>query len=410
MHFRYFLIIMTLFSQPALSNVEFLHWWTSLGEHAALQQLKKQLTENHLTLEESSVYGGGGDSALMVLQARALAGNTPHFAQIEGPSIKAWDAIGILYNLDPIAINQKWNDVLNPLAQQVNKTKNGYVALPITLHKMNWLWTNRQLLSELHLEPPKTWSEMISAMETAKNNDILPLAVGKRPWQIAQLFEHVTIAIGGARFYQKALVELDKSAFNSDKMKLIVSKFRELSKIVSDDLSPDSWDKMTEKLANNQALFQLGGDWILGELLALGVKVPEQINCATTPQTEDIYVYNIDSFIFLKRHDFNRPSALKIAEVLAEKGFQRTFNQVKGSIPVRNDISLKEFNICQQKSARYLNNALQKQTAVPSMTDSMAVNPIEQNAINNELFSFFTNQQITAESLIRRMIAISESS
>ncbi len=410
MRFKNFLLIMTLFSQPAFSNVEFLHWWTSLGEHAALQQLRKQLTENHLTLEESSVYGGGGDSALMVLQARALAGNTPHFAQIEGPSIKAWDAIGILYNLDPIAINQKWNDVLNPLAQQVNKTKNGYVALPITLHKMNWLWTNRQLLSELHLEPPETWSEMISAMETAKNNDILPLAVGKRPWQIAQLFEHVTIAIGGARFYQKALVDLDKSALNSNKMKLIVSKFRELSKIVNDDLSPGSWDKMTEKLATNQALFQLGGDWILGELLALGVEVPEQISCATTPQTEDIYVYNIDSFIFLKRHDFNRPSALKIAKVLAEKEFQRTFNQVKGSIPVRNDISLKEFNICQKKSADYLNNALQNQTAVPSMTDSMAVNPIEQNAINNELFSFFTNQQITAESLIRRMIAISESS
>ncbi|PLX58134.1 MAG: carbohydrate ABC transporter substrate-binding protein, partial [Vibrio alginolyticus] len=80
-------------------GVEFLHWWTSDGEQQALQTLKAQLKQHDIELLQSPVLGGGGDSAMTVLQARALAGNPPSFAQIEGPSIKAWDAIGILHNV-----------------------------------------------------------------------------------------------------------------------------------------------------------------------------------------------------------------------------------------------------------------------------------------------------------------------
>ncbi|MCA2493282.1 carbohydrate ABC transporter substrate-binding protein, partial [Vibrio sp. 2175-1] len=52
-------------------GVEFLHWWTSDGEQQALQTLKAQLKRHDIELLQSPVLGGGGDSAMTVLQARA---------------------------------------------------------------------------------------------------------------------------------------------------------------------------------------------------------------------------------------------------------------------------------------------------------------------------------------------------
>ncbi len=178
-------------------GVEFLHWWTSDGEQQALQTLKAQLKWHDIELLQSPVLGGGGDSAMTVLQARALAGNPPSFAQIEGPSIKAWDAIGILHNVNAVADEQRWDEVLYPLSIEINKTQNGYIALPLTLHRLNWLWVNHKLLKQLNLSAPKNWQEMFAAMELAKQNGIVPIAVGEQPWQVAQLFENLVISTGG---------------------------------------------------------------------------------------------------------------------------------------------------------------------------------------------------------------------
>lgn len=69
-------------------GVEFLHWWTSDGEQQALQTLKAQLKRHDIELLQSPVLGGGGDSAMTVLQARALAGNPQASRKSKGQVLK----------------------------------------------------------------------------------------------------------------------------------------------------------------------------------------------------------------------------------------------------------------------------------------------------------------------------------
>ncbi|PSU47736.1 carbohydrate ABC transporter substrate-binding protein [Photobacterium frigidiphilum] len=394
---------------PVRAEIELLHWWTSKGEIKALNTIKKQLNDHDYQMVSTSVIGGGGDTATTVLQARALAGNTPNIAQIEGPSIKAWDAIGILHNLNNTAKKHQWNETLNPLAKEINQTENGYVALPLTLHRMNWLWVNHDLLTQLALDVPVTWPELFIAMDKAKRHHIEPLAIGKQPWQIAQLFESLVIAYGGVDFYQQAMVNLDKTAISSQEMQEIFKQFRRLSLLVGEQLADHKWETATQYLAQDKALFQIGGDWILGELIALNIDVPKKIGCYVAPQTQGVFLYNMDSFIFMSRPDFTVQQANDLANVLADKTFQSQFNKVKGAIPVRNDIDLSGFNVCQQQASQDLEFALIHKLAVPSMTDSMAVNPIKQQAINNELFQFFKNDSIDSKAVIRRIIAIASS-
>ncbi|EGQ7755878.1 ABC transporter substrate-binding protein [Vibrio vulnificus] len=390
------------------NEIEFLHWWTSPGETAALTVLEKHLKQQGLPIQASAVNGGGGDSAMTVLQARALAGNTPSFAQIEGPSIKSWDAIGILHPINQAATQAQWDNVLYPLAIEINKTSNGYVALPLTLHRLNILWTNHRLLKQLNLAEPQTWPELFEAMEHAKQAGIMPLAIGDQPWQIAQLFESLVIAAGGVTFYKTALVQLDKKNIDSAEMRLALRQLRHIS-LLTGHPQKSNWDSATKALAEDKALFQLGGDWILGDLLARGVAVPQHVGCRPAPQSHRIYLYNMDSFIFMASKSFQVSQAEQLASALADKTFQQRFNQAKGSIPVRKDIDLSTFNVCQQQAFRDFQFASANELAVPSMTDSMAVNPVAQQAINSEIFRFFRNPKVSEDEVIRRILSISVS-
>lgn len=399
----------TTSTSTSTTEVEFLHWWTSQGETKALNVLNEQLNSHNIELRSASVVGGGGDSAMTVLQARALAGNTPHFAQIEGLAIRSWDAIGILHNLNTTAKAQEWDQHLYPLAQSINQTGNGYVALPITLHRMNWLWVNHKNLRALNLEVPSNWDELFHAMDKANQQGITPLAIGMQPWQVVQLFENLLLAKGGVDFYYQTLVQLDPTRLKSDTMKAILRDFRKLSQFVQKTQPDSKWDTATQSLAENRALFQLGGDWILGDLMARGVKVPQDIGCYAAPQTQSVFLYNMDSFIFMSRKSFDLQQANKLANVMADKNFQSSFNRLKGSIPVRKDISLRDFNPCQKQSQYDFIHATVNNLAVPSMTDSMAVNPIEQHAINSELFRFFKDTSISVDTVITRIVSIASS-
>ncbi|PJC87589.1 carbohydrate ABC transporter substrate-binding protein [Vibrio sp. HA2012] len=405
------LIIALLAISPACcgQNIEFLHWWTSTGEKSALKILEKQLSENQIQYHPSPVIGGGGDTALTVLQARALAGNSPNIAQIEGPVIKAWDAIGVLHSLNHIAEEQQWDKVLYPLAIQINKTDNGYVSMPLVLHRLNWLWVNHHLLKQINIPIPQNWEEMLSAMEKARDAGIIPLAVGARPWQIAQLFESIVIGTGGAEFYKATLVDLNPSKINSSQMRYVLKQFRRLSMVTEQPLQDISWDKATSLLIQDKALFQIGGDWVLGELISQNIQVPEHIGCYPAPPADGSYLYNMDSLIFLKSKNFSQKTVDKVARALSDKAFQAEFNKRKGSIPVRTDIDLTDFNLCQKQSFRDYAAARQYATAVPSMTDSMAINPVAQQAINSEIYRFYRDMQFKEEDLIKRIIAIAES-
>lgn len=403
------LLSLGLISVSAHANVEFLHWWTSDGEKAALSVLEQQLEKHTIKLSPSPVIGGGGDSAMTVLQARALAGNPPSFAQIEGPSIKAWDAIGILHDVNMVAEKHQWDQVLYPLSIDINKTENGYVALPLTLHRLNWLWVNHQLLNQLEQPVPNTWQEMLATMKLAKQRGINPLALGQQPWQIAMLFENLVISTGGVEFYNRAMVKLQRESIDSEQLRFAFNQLRQISLLVDNTVPDAKWDSATRALAANQALFQLGGDWILGELMANNIEVPNHVGCYPTPESDGVFLYNMDSLIFMASKSFNADEANQAADVLADKAFQKAFNRVKGSIPVRTDIDIQDFNPCQVRSYQDFHSGIKTGKTVPSMIDSMAVNPVAQKAINSEIFRFYRDKTIVPDTVIKRIIAIAES-
>jgi glucose/mannose transport system substrate-binding protein len=185
--------------QAHAGEVEVLHYWTSGGEARALDTLKRAVQERGHRWKDFAITGGGGDSAMSVLKSRVLAGNPPAAAQIKGPAIQEWAQLGVLANLDSLAQYERWDSLLPKVVADTMKYKGSYVAAPVNVHRVNWMWVNPGVLQRAGVaEAPRTWDEFFIAADKIAAAGLIPLAHGGQNWQDFTMFETVVLGTAGA--------------------------------------------------------------------------------------------------------------------------------------------------------------------------------------------------------------------
>ena len=285
-------------------EVEVLHWWTSGGEAKSVAELKKIMQEKGHTWKDFAVAGGGGDNAMTVLKSRVVSGNAPAAAQIKGPALQEWAAEGVLANLDPVAKAENWDALLPKVVADIMKYKGTYIAAPVNVHRVNWMWANSAVLKKAGVAgAPKTWPEFFAAADKVKKAGFVAVAHGGQNWQDFTVFESVVLGTGGAKFYNDALVKLDQKALTSPAMTKALETFRKVHGYV-DPASPGrDWNLATAMVIQEKAAFQFMGDWAKGEFTTAG-KVPgKDYLCAAAPGTDNAYTFNVDSFAMFKLKD-----------------------------------------------------------------------------------------------------------
>jgi hypothetical protein len=121
-----------------------------------------------------AVAGGGGDSAMTVLKSRVVSGNAPAAAQIKGPALQEWAAEGVLANMDDVAKAERWDSVLPKVVSDIMKYRGHYIAAPVNVHRVNWLWVNPDAFKKAGAKVPTTWDEFFVAAEALKKCGGLP--------------------------------------------------------------------------------------------------------------------------------------------------------------------------------------------------------------------------------------------
>ncbi|KLV07270.1 sugar ABC transporter substrate-binding protein [Photobacterium aquae] len=387
----------------AQQELQFLHWWTSKGEVDAANEVAVQLGKHDIVLASVAVPGGGGKMAKSILQARAIAGNPPDMVQLEGPAIKSWAALGFLHNVNPVANEAHWDRKLPLTIRDIHKLNNEYVALPVTIHRLNWLWIHTPLLKRLGLSVPQTWPQVVKTFKVVKQRGIAPLAMGNEPWQVVQLFENIAFGLGGPSYYRKAFIEMDEATLTSQITYDALTIFRQISEIVLPDMTKQRWEEATRSLMAGERVFQISGDWVAGELMALNGEFPSFIQCHVAPAYQSGFIYNIDSFAFFKKPTFGAEQALAVANLLSDPHFLSKFNQRKGSIPAFRDVSVEGFNSCSLKARDDFLASEKTGTLMPSIIDSMAVSSVIEKAVSSELFRFFNDPSMTPDDVILHM-------
>jgi glucose/mannose transport system substrate-binding protein len=388
------------------AEIEVLHWWTSGGEAKSVAELKKMLEAKGHEWKDFAVAGGAGESAMTVLKTRVVSGNPPSAAQIKGPSIQEWGDEGVLANLNPLAKKEGWDKLLPAVVAEGMKYEGKYVAVPVNVHRVNWMWVNPEVFKKAGATIPTTWKEFFVAADKIKAAGMTAVAHGGQPWQDATTFEAVVLGIGGADFYKQAFVDLDPKALNSSTMIDALKTFHR-TKDYTDAGSPGrDWNLATAMVINGEAGMQFMGDWAKGEFTAAG-KVPgKDYICTTAPGTAGTYTYNIDSFVMFDLDDKEQKRGQNdLASTILSPAFQEIFNLNKGSIPVRLNMPMDKFDDCAKVSAKDFVSAAEANTLEPSMAHGMSTFASIQGAIYDTVTEFYNSDSITAEEAAKKLVS-----
>ncbi len=403
--FFFLLLLLLTISDAYAGEVEVLHWWTSGGEAKSISLLKQMLETRHHHWKDFAIEGGGGDSAMTVLATRAISGNPPSAAQIKGHDIQEWASLGLLANLNDVAQEDHWHDILPPLVDKIISADGITVAVPFNIHRVNWLWVNKPLFHNLNLPIPHSLDQFFTVADKLQAHGIIPLAHGGQPWQEATLFEVVALSLLGPELYRKAFVDLDMKILGGAEMERVFTQFKRFRKYIDPDSAGRSWNEATEMVIDGRAAMQVMGDWAKGEFSAKYKKVGVDFDCVAAFGTDTQFSYNIDSLVFFQLENPDDIQAQKaLAQTILTPEFQRSFNRNKGSVPVRMDVDISDFDRCALDSRRAFMQASASNGLVPSVAHGMSTTSYAQGAIIDVISSFFNDPDITPKVAVRRLM------
>jgi glucose/mannose transport system substrate-binding protein len=385
-------------SSALAGEVEVLHWWTSGGEARSVAVLKELLEKEGHSWKDFAVAGGGGETAMTVLRSRAVAGNPPTAAQVKGPQIQQWGDEGVLADLSRVARAEKWDDILPGVVADVMKYRGQYVAVPVNVHRINWMWCNPEVFRKAGAKVPKTWSEFEESAKKIQAAGLIPVAFGGQAWQEATVFESIVIGVGGADFYRKTMVEADPGFLNSDTMVQVFERLKNIKKYTDKSAPGRDWNLATAMVIKGAAAMQFMGDWAKGDFTAAGKEPGVDYLAMPFPDTSEYFLFNVDSFIMFKQKDKAAGEAAEaMARLILQPKFQEVFNINKGSIPVRLGMSRANFDSPAQRSMSDFMATASSGGLVPSMAHEMAVFPEVRGAIFDVVTNFYNSDMSAAE-------------
>jgi glucose/mannose transport system substrate-binding protein len=208
-----------------------LHQWDSGSDAAAVAKLGDMFTAAGGKWEQTSIAGHTANT-LAKLRADVIAGNAPPAVQLKGPEIAEWNATGMTADLDAQAKDEGWEKVVAPELLPVMKPTGHWVAAPMNIHRINWIWGSTKAMTKAGIAAlPKTWPEFNAACEKAVAAKVICLGHFSQDWTDATTFE-VVVYGQNIDLFRKAFVQGDTAAMRSpemikafDQYRLMISKY-----------------------------------------------------------------------------------------------------------------------------------------------------------------------------------------
>ena len=390
----------------AQPKTNLLHQWDNGSDAAAIAKLGEMYTAAGGEWHQTSIAGHTANT-LAKLRADVVAGNAPPAVQLKGPEIAEWNDTGMTANLDELATAEGWDKVVAPELIAVMKPKGSWVAAPMNIHRVNWLWASKAVLDKSGITAlPKTWEEFNADCEKIVAAGFICIAHGSADWTDATTFDSIVYGMD-IDLYRKAFVEGDVDALRSDGMIKAFDQYRKMIGWMDPGIPGRAWDAALAMMTSGKAAFFFMGDWTIGTLNAGGFKEGTDYLCDQAPVDwgKPGYILNADSVVFFtqKDPDYIEGQAL-LAKTIMSPEFQTVFNQAKGSIPARMDVDLSTgFNACQVKSQKDLQASIDAGTLVRSMAHNMTVLQKYRGAMMEVITEFVNTPDMSGEDAANAM-------
>jgi len=384
-----------------------LHQWADGSDAAAIAKLGEMFTAAGGKWEQTSIAGHTANT-LAKLRSDVVAGDAPPAVQLKGPEIAEWNATGGTANLNDLAAKEGWDKVVAPELLPVMKPTGDWVAAPMNIHRINWIWGSTKALDAAGIaDLPKTWAEFNADCEKLIAKKLICLAHMSADWTDSTTFE-VVVYGQNIDLFRKAFVEGDTKAMRSPEMVKAFDQFRLMvSKYMDPAIAGRDYDTMTGMIAKAQAGFMIMGDWQIGVFKGAGLEQGAGYKCAQAPTDwgKPGFILNSDSVVFFKQKDPDYIAGQQLlAHLILSPEFQTVFNQAKGSIPARLDVDLsKGFNPCQQLSQKDLQASIEAKTLVRSMAHNMTILQKYRGAAMDTITAFVNDPKMSSQDAANKM-------
>ena len=383
------LAILAASGAQAQTKGEVMHWWTSGGESAAVQELATAFNKSGGQWVDSAV--AGGEQARAAAINRIVGGNPPTAAMFN-TSQQYLDIIkeGMLNDIDAVAAKEKWDTMLPaPIISSI-KVNGHYYAAPVNIHMPSWFWYSKPAFAKAGItSEPKTPDELFAALDKLKAAGLVPLALGGQGWQENITFSGWLAQAGGAELYLKFFKDRDAATINSPAFRKVLTDFKRL-KSYTDAGSPGrNWNDATSMLITGKAGVQIMGDWAKGEFNNAKMVAGKDFGCFPGFGPKSPYIIAGDVFVFPRTKD---ATAIKAQQMLATSmtsaATQVAFNNKKGSIPIRTDVDSSQMDQCAQTGL-----AIMKDKSRHLANPDMLLPPDVAGAVQDTISKYWNNNQ-----------------
>ncbi len=336
-----------LSSVAAVADSDVSHNWNAENEVAAMKVFRDKYealggewkettfpdTEQSISSTKTRIIGGKPPMALQ----STLGGTMLEFA--EG---------GLLQNMNDVAANDGWEEKLSPGLPAVAKYEGNYVAAPVFLDVINWMYTNNEVLKSAGIDAPETFDDFIASLPVLQEKGFIPIAVGGQSWQEAILFDHIILGVGGAELYD-AVMSGDEGAVASPLMLKVFEQMGNLRQYTDEGKSGRSWNDTNTLMVSGKAAYFFMGPWAAGGYSDLGAEGGKW-SCRVTPWSNGLTaVADGFQFIAVDSEDDKKAQAL-FAQAVMDKDTQIAAAKAKGTLPAVKGAKEEDFEGCPAKA------------------------------------------------------------
>lgn len=183
------------------------------------------------------------------------------------------------------------------------------------------IFYNKKIFSDLNLQEPKTWDELINVAETLKQNGIIPFAFGsKEGWLLSLTHGMLGPGIyGGNEFVSKVLT--GEANFQSEEFVASIQKLLDLVPYFPDNYVGLGMDDMRNLFVTEQAGMFVMGDWEIAVMQNMNPDLDMDVFPVPWPNGQASVTTWVDGSYAVNANSKNKEAALKFLEFMTTQEF-----------------------------------------------------------------------------------------
>jgi len=371
------------------------NWWTSGGEFAGVSQVYDFYRQEYPEVEliHAGLAGGGGVNFKAANLNKLIAGDPFDTFQLHaGLEAELYSPEEFLVPVDDILEEQGVLDVMPQDLKDLLKIRGNTYTVPLNIHRGNVMWTNTRLLEQAGVAVPTNFEEFFAACETLQSQGIVPLGMGiSDGFELGHTFEVVMAGTLGAEKH-KGLWDGSVS-WTDPGVTEALENYSKLLDCTNEDRGTLNWVGGIALVINDQAAFNIMGDWAYGEVLFF--EATDYVTWNPPPGNQGQFFLVSDGFA-ITRDAPNPENARRFVEIITRKDAQEAFNQNKGSICARTDCDYSSFPEDRRAYFQSAADDFASSAIIPMVTHGSGAIPSWQDQFQQIATQFASDRDVAA--------------